>query len=95
MILVRHRGEPAPTPVLQPVVGAKQRLKFHQRRVAQRAFWFGQEGILAAAAEFAKMSRKMKLPNVERAVVPGRKITHYLLSTAHRDGRQKQNSFAV
>jgi len=35
----------------------------------------------------------MKLPNAERAVVPGRKITHYLLSTAHRDGRHKSVFF--
>jgi len=35
----------------------------------------------------------MKLPNVERAVVPSRKITHYLLSTAHRDGRHKADFF--
>ena len=35
----------------------------------------------------------MKLPNVERAVVPGRKITHYLLSTSHRDGRHKAEFF--
>ncbi|MGO8763717.1 MAG: DUF6883 domain-containing protein, partial [Limisphaerales bacterium] len=39
------------------------------------------------------MSRKMKLPNVERAVVPGRKITHYLLSTTHRDGQHKAELF--
>jgi hypothetical protein len=31
----------------------------------------------------------MKLPNVERAVVPARKVTNYLLSTAHRDGQHK------
>ena len=31
----------------------------------------------------------MKLPNAERAVVPDRKITHYLLSTAHRGGQHK------
>ncbi len=35
----------------------------------------------------------MKLPNVERAVVPVRKITHYLLSTTHRDGRHKAEFF--
>jgi len=35
----------------------------------------------------------MKLPNVERAVVPDRKITHYLLSTAHRDGQHKAEFF--
>jgi hypothetical protein len=35
----------------------------------------------------------MKLPNVERAVVPDRKITHYLLSAAHRDGRHKAEFF--
>lgn len=35
----------------------------------------------------------MKLPNVERAVVPGRKITHYLLSTTHRDGQHKAEFF--
>jgi hypothetical protein len=37
--------------------------------------------------------QKMKLPNIERAVVPGRKITHYLLSTTHRDGRHKAEFF--
>ena len=31
----------------------------------------------------------MKLPHAARAVVPGRKITHYLLSTTHRDGQHK------
>jgi hypothetical protein len=35
----------------------------------------------------------MKLPNIERAIVPGRKITHYLLSTTHRDGRHKAEFF--
>ena len=35
----------------------------------------------------------MKLPNAERAVVPERKITHYLLSTAHRDGQHKAEFF--
>jgi hypothetical protein len=35
----------------------------------------------------------MKLPNVERAVEPGRKITHYLLSATPRDGRHKAEFF--
>ena len=35
----------------------------------------------------------MKLPNAERAVVPARKITHYLLSTSHRDGQHKAAFF--
>ena len=35
----------------------------------------------------------MKLPNTEGAIVPSRKITHYLLSTAHRDGRHKAEFF--
>jgi hypothetical protein len=35
----------------------------------------------------------MKLPNAEQAVVPGWKITHYLLSTAHRDGQHKAEFF--
>ncbi|HEY5232504.1 MAG TPA: hypothetical protein VIK35_03090 [Verrucomicrobiae bacterium] len=35
----------------------------------------------------------MKLPNAERAVVPSRKITHYLLSTTHRDGQDKTEFF--
>ncbi|HXI71311.1 MAG TPA: hypothetical protein VNN22_13225 [Verrucomicrobiae bacterium] len=35
----------------------------------------------------------MKLPNSELAVVPSRKITHYLLSTAHRDGQHKAEFF--
>lgn len=35
----------------------------------------------------------MKLPNAERAVVPSRKLTHYLLSTTHRDGQHKGEFF--
>lgn len=35
----------------------------------------------------------MKVPNAERAVVPRRKITHYLLSTTHRDGQHKAAFF--
>ena len=35
----------------------------------------------------------MKLPNAERAVVPSRKITHYLLLTTHRDGQHKAEFF--
>jgi len=35
----------------------------------------------------------VKLPNAEHAVVPSRKITHYLLSTAHRDGQHKAEFF--
>jgi uncharacterized protein DUF6883 len=35
----------------------------------------------------------MKLPNLERAAVPSRKITHYLLSTSHRDGQHKAQFF--
>lgn len=35
----------------------------------------------------------MKLPNAERATVPSRKITHYLLSTTHRDGQHKAAFF--
>jgi hypothetical protein len=35
----------------------------------------------------------MKLPNADQAVVPSRKITHYLLSTAHRDGQHKAEFF--
>lgn len=35
----------------------------------------------------------MKLPNVEKAVVPKTKITEYLLSLAHRDGRSKAMFF--
>jgi hypothetical protein len=35
----------------------------------------------------------MKLPNYERAVVPQAKITDYLLSFAHRDGRSKAEFF--
>jgi hypothetical protein len=31
----------------------------------------------------------MKLPNVEQAEVPEEKITGYLLSTTHRDGKHK------
>ena len=35
----------------------------------------------------------MRLPNAERASVPARKITHYLLSPSHRDGRHKAAFF--
>ncbi|MEO7300319.1 MAG: DUF6883 domain-containing protein [Verrucomicrobiota bacterium] len=35
----------------------------------------------------------MNLPNIERAVVPYRKITHYLLSATHRDGQHKAAFF--
>jgi hypothetical protein len=35
----------------------------------------------------------MKLPNAESAIVLSRKITHYLLSTAHRDGQHKAEFF--
>jgi hypothetical protein len=35
----------------------------------------------------------MKLPNAERAVVPQQKITGYLLSISHRDGRSKAAFF--
>lgn len=36
----------------------------------------------------------MKLPNVEKAVVPQAKITEYLLSFSHRDGRSKAVFFS-
>ena len=35
----------------------------------------------------------MKLPNAERASVPAKKITHYLLSASHRDGQHKAAFF--
>jgi hypothetical protein len=35
----------------------------------------------------------MRLPNAERAFVPPRKITHYILSTGHRDGQHKAAFF--
>jgi hypothetical protein len=35
----------------------------------------------------------MKLPNHERAGVPREKITNYLLSPTHRDGRSKAEFF--
>jgi len=35
----------------------------------------------------------MRLPNVERASVPARKITHYLLSASHRDEQHKADFF--
>lgn len=35
----------------------------------------------------------MKVPNAERAIVPSRKITHYLLSATHRDGQHKAEFF--
>ena len=35
----------------------------------------------------------MRLPNAERASVPPRKITEYLLSTSHRDGQHKAAFF--
>ena len=40
-----------------------------------------------------RKSVRMNLPNAERAAVPSRKITHYLLSTSHRDGRHKAEFF--
>ena len=35
----------------------------------------------------------MKLPNVEQASVPSRKLTHDLLSATHRDGQHKADFF--
>ena len=35
----------------------------------------------------------MELPNAGRAIVPSRKITHYLLSTTHRNGQHKAAFF--
>ncbi|MEG4860309.1 hypothetical protein QUB75_22740 [Microcoleus sp. K1-B6] len=35
----------------------------------------------------------LKLPNYERAVVPEKKITEYLLSLTHRDGKSKAKFF--
>lgn len=35
----------------------------------------------------------MKLPNYDKAIVPRRKITDYLLSSAHRDGHGKAEFF--
>lgn len=35
----------------------------------------------------------MKLPNYERAVIPQKKITEYLLSLTHRDGSSKAKFF--
>src|ERR1700689_2822581 len=35
----------------------------------------------------------MNLPNAERAAVPSRKITQYLLSTSHGDGKHKAEFF--
>src|ERR1017187_9006901 len=40
-----------------------------------------------------RLAEAMKLPNAERAIVPDRKITHYLLSATHRDGRHKTEFF--
>lgn len=37
----------------------------------------------------------MKLPNYEQAVVPERKITAYLLSPTHPDGRSKEKFFTA
>lgn len=36
----------------------------------------------------------MKLPNYNQAIVPRRKITDYLLSSAHRDGHGKAAFFS-
>ncbi len=36
----------------------------------------------------------MKLPNVEKASIPQKKVTHYLLSPSHPDGRGKAGFFA-
>jgi hypothetical protein len=35
----------------------------------------------------------MKLPNYDRVLVPSEKITHYLLSVSHKDGRHKAAFF--
>ena len=35
----------------------------------------------------------MKLPNVEKAIVPEAKVVHYLLSPTHRDGQHKAAFF--
>jgi hypothetical protein len=37
----------------------------------------------------------LKLPNYELAVVPQRKITEYLLSPTHPDGRSKEKFFTA
>ena len=37
----------------------------------------------------------LKLPNYENAVVSEAKITGYLLSTKHRDGRSKAEFFMI
>lgn len=37
----------------------------------------------------------MKLPNADRAVVPKAKVTDYLLSRSHRDGRNKARVFTA
>jgi len=36
----------------------------------------------------------MKLPNWQKAIVPKKKVTEYLLSFKHRDGRSKAAFFA-
>ena len=36
----------------------------------------------------------VKLPNAEQAIVESRKITHYLLSETHPDGKSKENFFS-
>jgi hypothetical protein len=35
----------------------------------------------------------LKLPNYQQAIVPQKKITHYLLSLTHPDGKSKANFF--
>jgi hypothetical protein len=37
----------------------------------------------------------MHLPNADQAIIPQRKITEYLLSFTHRDGRSKATFFAA
>lgn len=39
-------------------------------------------------------TRIVKLPNVDQAIVPQRKLTEYLLSTTHSSGRSKAAFFA-
>ena len=36
----------------------------------------------------------VKLPNAEQSIVESRKITHYLLSETHPDGKSKENFFS-
>jgi len=49
---------------------------------------------LSVVRSFRSWMETMKLPQFEQAIIPQRKLTEYLLSFSHRDGRSKAVFFA-